>query len=53
MMQVIQSAEIAQADGIQSRVCVHDVFLSEIEKEQVAACNYVMINITINSDYRF
>lgn len=53
MMQVIKSAEIAQADGIRFRSCVHGVVLSEIEKEQVAACNSVMINITINSDYRF
>lgn len=36
MMQVMKSARIAQADGIRSRVCVHDVFLSEIEKDRVA-----------------
>lgn len=53
MMRVRKSTRIVQADGIRSESCVHDVFLSEIEKEQVAACNYVMINITINSDYRF
>lgn len=29
MMQVIKSAEIALADGIRFRSCVHDEFLSE------------------------
>lgn len=40
MMQVMMSAEIAQADGIRFRVCVHDVFLSEIEKDQVAGIQH-------------
>lgn len=53
MMRVRKSAEIALADGIRSEFCVHDGFLSEIENERVAACNSVMINITINSDCRF
>lgn len=53
MMQVMKSARIAQADGIRFSSCVHGVVLSEIEKERVAACSSVMINITINSDCRF
>lgn len=53
LMRVRKSAEIALADGIRSEFCVHDVFLSEIENERVAAYNSVMINITINSDCRF
>lgn len=50
MMSVRKSAEIVQADEIRFGGCVHDVVLSEIQKERVATCNYVMINITINSD---
>ena len=53
LMRVRKSAEIALADGIRSEFCVHDGFLSEMENERVAACNSVMINITINSDCRF
>lgn len=30
MMQVMKNARIAQAEGIRSRVCVHDKFLSEV-----------------------
>ena len=35
-MRVRKSAEIAQADGIRFRGCVHDGFLSEIAKDRVA-----------------
>ena len=48
--EAMKSAEIAQADEIRFGGCVHDVVLSEIEKERVATCDFVMINITINSD---
>ena len=50
MMQVIKSAKNVQTDGIRSRDCVHDVFLSYGENYRVAICNSIMTNITINSD---
>ena len=50
MMRMRKNAKIAQADGIRISSCVHDSFLSENEKERVAVCGPVMINITTNSD---
>lgn len=35
MMQVMKRARIAQVDGIRSESCVHDAFLSKIEKDRV------------------